>query len=224
MSCSSLRPLTPARTQHARLLGDLPLGGRGRAEVAKAARQPDGGDARCVDRGDARVVARLLEQQAAVGRDDPAGGEGQGVARLRRDVRHAVLVAHEAHAAARDPLGAARALAGRAEALALEVAAKVRVADLVEQRRQPVVHLCLRVRAHRHGHRPVLPGGDDVQGDVGVVASGRGPRGDEGEGERGERRGAEQRAGHGRRPYPHAAVHVTTVSSGCEVDAGVTFI
>src|SRR5205823_4617210 len=76
--------------------------------------------------------------------------------------------------------GRARRAAGP-QRLALEVLREVGRRDLVEERRQAVVHQCLLVRARRRWEAAVLPRGDDVQGARGVIL-GRRRGGDDQEG------------------------------------------
>ena len=130
-----------------------------------------------VDRGDAGVVARLLEQQAAVLGGDPAGGEDAVVVGVGVDVRHAVDVAGDLDAGmAGNRLERARAVGAEAvERLRLEVGRQIAVGDLVEERRQAVVHRRLGVVGHRRRRLAglELTRGDDVQGGCRVVLGGR---------------------------------------------------
>ncbi len=147
-------PARARRADDARLARDLGLGLRARRERPDRGDQPDGAQVRRVDGREPGVVARLLEQEPTVLGDDPARRPRERVVRLGGDVRDVELVAHEAHAAARDLLHAARALPLGAEALGLEVAVHVVARDLVEPRRQRVVHARLAVGAVGDRERP----------------------------------------------------------------------
>ena len=77
------------------------------------------------------------------------------------------LVAGDRHAGAGHGLDRARPVGVDPEALRLEVLVEVGVCDVVEERREAVVHESLRVGT-RAG-RAVLPCGDDVAGSLRVV-------------------------------------------------------
>ena len=97
MSCSSRRPSLPAARSTLRLARDLGLGLRRSAtNVFRPRISPIARQARRVDRRDARVVARLLEQQRHGPRRaiQPAA-QMRASSRLGGDVRDVVLVAHE---------------------------------------------------------------------------------------------------------------------------------
>ncbi len=127
-----------------------------------------------VERGHARRVAALCEQQTAILLEHPAGAPGHVVASLAGDVRHVERVADERQALARRRLDVGRrGRAGGAERLALEVLGQVGGRDLVEQRREAVVHEGLLVRPGGNRHGAVLARRDDVQGVGGVVLCGR---------------------------------------------------
>ena len=99
------------------------------------------------------------------------------------------------------------------ELLRLELRQQVRVGDLVEQRRQPVVHQGLSVGARRGRDRAVLAGGDDVARGGGVIVShGRG----RGKGER--RRGERGDPGHPRHATPEAGAVRHTFGPGLLTD------
>ena len=90
-----LLALLALRLQRLRLLGDDVLGLLARDEALELGDEADRAEPGGVDRGDAGVVARLLEQQAAVLGGDPAGGEDAVVVGVGRDVRDAVDVAED---------------------------------------------------------------------------------------------------------------------------------
>src|SRR6185503_15454453 len=83
--------------------------------------QPDRAEPGCVDRGDTRVVAGLLEQQAAILGGDPAGRVDAVVVAVGIDVRDAVDVAGD-----RDP-GVAGDRLGRAWAVGPEAVQRLRL-------------------------------------------------------------------------------------------------
>ena len=154
------------------LLGELALGLRARLEALQGHDQPDRAEAGCVDDGDARVVAGLLEQQLAVLGHGPAGAPGHVVIRPAVDVRDVELVAEDAQAVMRHPLTPHPALALDAELLGLEVAGEVARLHAVEEGRQPVVHARLLIRLRRRRHGAVLAGRDDVERGAGEIAHG----------------------------------------------------
>ena len=194
-------PARPGAAEHARLARDLGLRLRARRERPQAREEGDRAEVRRVDRREARVGARLLEEQSPVLRDDPPGRPGEVVDALGGDVRDVELVAHDADAGARGALDPARALALRPELLRLEVPLEVAARDVVELRRQRVVHARLPVGPRRDGHGALLAGGDDVQRRRREVGRGAGGDGwqQQAEGRDGKRRTAQGR-GHGAAP------------------------
>ncbi len=161
--------LRPGVQQHLGLARDDTFGLGAGLEVLQVLDQADRGETGHVDRRDAGVVARLLEQQETILGGDPAGGPDAAVVGGGDDVRHVEAVADDRHARVRDRLGRARAVAGEPEALGLEISEQVGVADVVEQRRQRVVHLGLGERAGRRGDLG-LTRRDDVARHLCVVA------------------------------------------------------
>jgi hypothetical protein len=152
----------PVGLQLRDLLAHLALGLRAGLEALEADDQLDRGLAGRVHHRDAGVVARLFEQQLAVVGERPAGAPGDVVVGLAVDMRHVEAIADDAHALARDALAGERALALGAEPLRFEVAVQVGRRDLVEQRREAVVHARLVVRLGRRRDPAVLARGDDV--------------------------------------------------------------
>jgi hypothetical protein len=168
------------RPERGRLVHDL----RARLVAVEAEHELDGRHAGDIDQPGHAVEARLVEQQVAVLGDDVPRAEDRARIGVAVDVRHAVGVAldaraHSAHAGrgARDGLGQQerRVVLGQQRG-GLVVAAPVgardelRVGDVAEERREPVVHLRLRLggqhagrRAPRHARLP-LAVRDDVQG------------------------------------------------------------
>ncbi len=147
----------------------------GRRVGLEAGQQPERVDVRRVDRGQARRVAALGEQQPAVLLRDPAHRPRHVVARDAGDVRDVVLVADDGDAHARRRLRRPRPVGADAEALGLELRLEVGVGDLVEQRRERVVHLRLLVGPGGYGETAVLTGGDDVArsgGEIGGLSRG----------------------------------------------------
>ncbi len=159
--------------QHARLLGDLALGLGAGVEGLQRRDQPERVEAGCVDGGDPRVVAGLLEQQAAVLGEQPAGGPDARVARLGGDVRDVVAVADDTHPGVGDLLTHGGAVgADRVPCLGLEVLGEVAARHVVEQRREAVVELGLGVGVGRRRDGTELARRDDVEGGGGVFAGG----------------------------------------------------
>ena len=155
--------------EHGALLGDLGLGLGAGLEVLEPADQPERVEPRGVDRGDARVVAGLLEQQAAILGGDPARGPDAVVVGRGGDVRDVERVALDHDARPRHRFDRRRGRGVDAEALGLEVGGQVAGADLVEQRCQPVVHQRLGVGGGARRDAAVLAGRDHVQRRVGEV-------------------------------------------------------
>jgi hypothetical protein len=79
-------PLRPDRLKHGGLLSELGLGLLARDERPEAADQAQRVETGSVDRGDARVVAGLLEQQPAVLGGDPTSRPDAVVMRGAGDV------------------------------------------------------------------------------------------------------------------------------------------
>ena len=138
------------------------LGGRlVRVELADELDRPHAGDVQ--RRGDP-VVARLVDQQAAILREHVAGAEHDAVVRVGVDVRDAVGVAPDARrerARAHRVVGDQRRVVGGEQPRRLEVTGAVGarlehgVRDVAAERRQPVVHQRLRVgRQHPRRRRP----------------------------------------------------------------------
>ena len=90
MSCRTERPLLACGQQHVRLLGDLALGLSARLEVLQVRDEAEGADPGRVDRRHERVVARLLDQEATVLGEHPAGTPGDVVTGDAVDVRNVV--------------------------------------------------------------------------------------------------------------------------------------
>ena len=180
--------------QYARLPGDQGLRLRTGHEVPQARNEVDRLQAGRVDDRDARVVARLLEQQSAVLGRDPTRRPDAEPVRPGRDVRDVESVTHDAHALARRGVGLPGAVGTQSvERLRLEVGADVGVRDLVEQRRQCVVHQRLAVGARGRRDGAELAGGDDVpRGDRGILRGDR--RGGDGERQDGDQ---DERTAHG---------------------------
>ena len=134
-----------------------------RLEALQARGQPDGAQSRSVDHRDARVVAGLLQQQAAVFGDDPARRLHAADVGVRVDVGDVVAISQEGHAGERDGLLGGRPVGVNAELLGLVVRVDVVRGDVIEERRQGVVE-----RRLGRGLRPrhaVLARGQDVLGD-----------------------------------------------------------
>ena len=164
------------------LLDDLVADLRGRRVLVEAEDEVDGRRAGEVDRARDPVVARLVEQQAAVLRGHVAGAEDHAGVGGRVDVRHAVAVAPDpggqrgAAGGGRDRLvGQVRRVVHRLERGGLEEAAAVgargehRVGDVRAERGQAVVHPRLGVGRQHPGLRGPghaglgLPVWDDVE-------------------------------------------------------------
>ena len=158
-----------ALAQDLGLLGDLALGLPAGLEGLQPDDQVDGPEPRSVDGGDPGVVARLFEQQRSVLGERPARAEGHVIVGLAVDVRHVEGVADDAHALAR-ALGLERTLPLCAQLLGLEEAEEIAVVDVVEERRERVVHPRLAIALRRHRHPAVLPGRNDVARGSRVVA------------------------------------------------------
>ena len=173
MSCSTARPLAPApavrRSACATSCSVCALG----VKLARFPIRPIALSAGCVDRRHPGDVARLAEQQPSVLGDDPSRPPRHVVAGDAVDVRdvEGVAVDRDAgvrHGLCRDRLRAPAMPTGSG----LKSLDQVRRRDVVEQRRQRVVHLCLLVGVgRRRRHRAVLARGDDVTGDDRVVGA-----------------------------------------------------
>ena len=182
MSCSSRRPRLAGRAGRARLARDArSRSARSGRTSLQAAIRPSAVRSGASIAATPRVVARLLRAAGRGPRRRPSRRPRRrsssvlavmcGTSKLSRDDRDA---------AARD---LSRSCTGTsaldAEALGLEVgAARSALRDVVEQRRQRVVHLGLRVGAGGDGHAAELAGRDDVERGRGVVvvAAPRRPR------------------------------------------------
>jgi hypothetical protein len=136
-------------------------------EVLKAGDQPDGAQPGSVDGRDPGVETGLLEQQPTILGEDPARRLDPARVGLRVDVGDVEAVAQEGDAREGHRLLGRRAVGVDAELLGLEVSEEVVGGDVVEERRQRVVHLGL-AGSLGTGHA-VLAGRQDVPGDDGGV-------------------------------------------------------
>ncbi len=104
MSCRTARPFAPLASsasvclETSRSVCALGL------KFSRFEMSPSALDAGCVDRGHQRVIAGLLEQQAAVLGDHPARPPGDVVASGAEDVGDVELVALDRHAGVRHGL------------------------------------------------------------------------------------------------------------------------
>ena len=126
------QPLGPGVLEHLALTGDDALGLGRWGELVEMLDEADRGQPGCLDRGNERVVTRLLEQQPAVLGGDPPGGPYPAVVGGGGDVRDVVAVSDDGHARVRDGLVRARALSRRPEFLGFEVLGGVGVRDVIE--------------------------------------------------------------------------------------------
>ena len=110
------RALGAGCEQDVGLLRDLVLGLLARLEVLQPGDEADRVEPRRADRGNARVVAGLREEQAAIRGSDPAGGPDAVVVGGAGDVRDVVGVADDRHARTRDVLDRRRRRVVDAEA------------------------------------------------------------------------------------------------------------
>ena len=125
MSSRTCSPSSARGKERILLLGDDRLRLRARLEVLKPHDEADGGEARARRSRRPRVEARLLDEEAAVLGDEPAGGPDAVLFVVRGDVRDVEAVADD-----RD-VGVGRGL-DRARPVGAEIAQRLGLEEVVE--------------------------------------------------------------------------------------------